>query len=177
MKIKLEFSRTRPLFQKLKADTLAKYNGLISDYILNELSPEFDNQISEKKWYVPWDSIRWGTGDRREKVPAGNRDIVDTGELLNSKFEQVLTGKYGDTWSVSWLAPHASAVRFGYTTYWGAYAPKKLAGKYIGNSMPGRDWITAALEAKPLKNYLQSRLGASAASKVNINRKPGTTYF
>jgi hypothetical protein len=170
MRLSLTFSRTRPLFQRLSAETKEKYNSLLSGYVLNVLSPEFDNQITGKKWIVPWQSLRFEKGSTAYQVPPGPRDIVDSGDLLNSKFEQVVSGRYGDIWSVSWLADHASAVRFGYTTYWGRYAPERLKGKYIGNDMPGRDWITAALEEKPLKQYLNSQLGKVGAGKVNVGK-------
>jgi hypothetical protein len=175
------FTRTRPLFQKLTDAAIARYENLLAEWVTERLSPEFDTQIMNEQYYVPWPSLRFGFGNQYQRVPAGDRNIVDTGRLLNSKVITSVQKKYGTEYGVTWTAEHASAVFNGYVTKWGQYAPEKLRGKWIRNVMPGRDWITPALEVEPLGAFLRSKVGGtntlSQLLKANISKTPTTVTY
>lgn len=112
--------------------------------ILNEYGPligfQLQQEISKEQFDWPVDTYR-KTG---QYVPKGLRDIVDTGELLNSQKPPVITGT---TLRIAWTAPYSLSV---------------LQGNYVIGSVrpyiaPPRDWITPALKEKPLLPFFAER--------------------
>ena len=86
---------------------------------------KFGDEFQDEKWQWPGDTIR-KNGKRAGVI----RDIVDTGELMNS---QQLQYKYGKTTAVfSWTAPHAGFVLSGFITS-------------KGNEYPARNWIKSGI--------------------------------
>lgn len=114
---------------------------IASEYI-DDFAIAAQNAIQERNYYVPFGSTRTVS---REKVPAGFRDIVDSGDLLDSL--EIVEGP--NSVGVTWTAPHASAVRFGYATY-------NAAGKPMNRFMPGRDFVAIAKKETPLPNKRKS---------------------
>jgi len=177
------FTRTRPLFQKLTEAAIARYENLMAEWVLERLSPEFDTQMMNEQYYVPWSSLRFGFGNSFQVVPAGDRNIVDTGRLLNSKVITSTQGRYGREYGVTWTEEHASAVFNGYFTKWGKFTPDKYKRNPIKarHFMPGRDWITPALEVEPLGAFLRSKVGGtntlSQLLKANISKTPTTVTY
>ena len=78
-------------------------------------------------------------------IKKGKRDIYDTGELIQSQSELVR----GNTITLSYAAPYASEV------FKGGYEVDR--GKEDSYTAPPRDWITPALNNKPLLPFLVER--------------------
>ena len=78
-------------------------------------------------------------------IKAGKRDIYDTGELIQSQTESVR----GNTIFISYSAPYASDV------FKGGYEVRR--GKETSYTAPPRDWMTPALNNKPLLPFLVER--------------------
>lgn len=83
-------------------------------------------------------------------VQPGLRDIVDTGELRNSRtLPQLSAGAGKRSMSIAWTAPYANKVRFG------SYHPPYTGPdgrKYTPNfpkSYGARDWIAKSLQDAP----------------------------
>lgn len=86
----------------------------------------------------------WPTPTRRKVglysgkfVPAGRRDIVDTGTLLRSQSAPQITE---NSLTIRWSAPYSGAV------LQGGFLVGTLRNAYVA---PGRDWITPVLQAEP----------------------------
>jgi hypothetical protein len=113
--------------------------------ILNEYGPLLGFQLQEE---ISKDQYDWPVDTRRKSgrlVKAGKRDIVDTGELLNS---QTPAEVEGGTLTIRWGAPYSLEVLEG------GYLVGTLRNYYVA---PGRDWITPALREKPLLPFLVER--------------------
>ena len=113
--------------------------------ILNEYGPLLGFQLQEE---ISKDQYDWPVDTRRKSgrlVKAGKRDIVDTGELLNS---QTPAEVEGGTLTIRWGAPYSLEVLEG------GDLVGTLRNYYVG---PGRDWITPALREKPLLPFLVER--------------------
>ena len=105
-----------------------------------ELDQNLDRQFSDSKWQWP------GLTRRRSGQLAGSpRDIIDTGELLDSKQgpTPVYGGRIGRRWT--WNTPYASMVKNGFVSSTGAI-------------YPARDWIMAALRELPFRQGINRRL-------------------
>jgi hypothetical protein len=139
-----------------------------SDKILEAFAPliaeEARRQLTEEKWVWPNATVRfrslfqsgtpvkskYGTGVR---INAGPRDAVDTGTLLKSQqAPQVRNGVL----SIEWTAPYAKNVQVGAynAAYYGPLARKLQPAP---GQKPARDWISAALVAKPLKPFFVTK--------------------
>jgi hypothetical protein len=113
--------------------------------ILNEYGPLIGFQLQQE---ISKDQYDWPVDTRRKSgrlVKAGKRDIVDTGELLNS---QTPAEVEGGTLTIRWGAPYSLEVLEG------GYLVGTLRNYYVA---PGRDWITPALREKPLLPFLVER--------------------
>ena len=113
--------------------------------ILNEYGPLIGVQLQQE---ISKDQYDWPVDTRRKSgrlVKAGKRDIVDTGELLNS---QTPAEVEGGTLTIRWGAPYSLEVLEG------GYLVGTLRNYYVA---PGRDWITPALREKPLLPFLVER--------------------
>jgi hypothetical protein len=116
------------IFLKVPA-ILASYGGAVA--------PMLQETIKSKAYDYPVTSVRKVGLYSGKIVPKGKRDIVDTGELLNSQTEPEIKG---NKLTIKWTAPYSKAV---------------LDGGYLVGTVrdwyeaPSRDWITPVLEAKP----------------------------
>jgi hypothetical protein len=114
--------------------------------ILQEFGPiiaeEAKRQITTEKW-------NWPGPTRRKSgqfVPAGLRDIVDTGALLGSQTApQVNSDGALSVLSIRWTEAYAADVAFQpFTTSTGAVARP-------------RNWIAASLDAQPFRPFFFKR--------------------
>lgn len=122
-----------------------------SEKILKDFGPiiaeEAKRQITTEKWDWP------GPTRRRsgQFVPAGLRDIVDTGKLLNSQSAPRVTQEGAlSVLRIEWTAAYAADVAFqSFVTATGAVAKP-------------RNWITASLDAEPFRPFFFERWRALA---------------
>lgn len=98
---------------------------------------QFGEEFQDEKWMWPRETRR-----KNGQIASVIRDIVDTGELMNS---QKLQYKYGRTTAIfSWTAPHAGYVLTGFVTG-------------LGNVYPGRNWIKSGIsKARPTRYISQA---------------------
>lgn len=133
----------------MKSFTITKWNApkLVGKIpkILKEygsvLGPQLQQEIKTKQFAYPVFTRR----KSGEEVPAGLRNIVDTGELLSSQSPPVITT---NRLRISWGASYSQAVLEG------GYLVGSVRDFYVA---PERDWITPALEAQPLLPYFVSK--------------------
>lgn len=113
--------------------------------ILNEYGPligfQLQQEISKEQYEWPVPTLR----KSGQFVPKGLRDIVDTGNLLNSQSAPEVTG---NRLRIVWTAPYSKAVLEG------GYLIGTVRNSYIARE---RDWITPALREKPLLPFLVER--------------------
>jgi hypothetical protein len=103
--------------------------------IMKEYSVHIGAQAQEE---MLTEQFYWPVDTKRKSgafIKKGERDIYDTGELIQSQSELVR----GNTISLNYGAPYA------YDVFKGE------------NNMPARDWITPALKNKPLLPFLVER--------------------
>tara|TARA_R110000868_G_scaffold104310_2_gene287328 strand:- start:259 stop:750 length:492 start_codon:yes stop_codon:yes gene_type:complete len=119
------------------------------------LYPAFKAEISAKQF--PWPNITARSGKAALKAAGGRknriynvvevespRDIVDTGAFRASQ-QRRTEGNTGTQLVYSWgnsSVPYALMIFQGYTTK-------------SGTTLPGRDWITPALEKNPLDKFFR----------------------
>jgi len=118
------------------------------------ISFQLQEEISKDQFFWPVDTFRGKSGTINPRlVPKGDRDIVDTGRLLNSQTPpQVKDGKL----TIRWTAPYSLEVLRG----------NYLVGTTVSNYVaPERDWITPALRERPLLPYLVQRWNQLAGSQ------------
>ena len=125
---------------KIDNSALKKQANKALDAYAKALDPVLDQQFKDVKW-------EWWTNAptrRRNGQLAGNpRNIIDTGELLNSKIGPTKGqgNAYIGTRRWVWNSPYAVYVRDGYMTS-------------LGNVVSGRDWIKAAMTELPFEAYV-----------------------
>ncbi len=131
-----------------------------STQILEDFAPiiaeEARRQITTVKWSWPNPTVRFrslyqgGTTVRSTRgtgvlIPAGKRDIVDTGSLLSSQQAPQISGK---SLSIRWTAPYAAEVLRG--SYPDPYfSPITRNVVPAPGDKPPRNWISAALVQQP----------------------------
>ena len=125
------------------------------EQILDDYAPllsfQLQEELSKDQFQWPVDTVRRKPGTLSPGlVPAGLRDIVDTGRLLNSQTPPEVSS---NVLTITWTAPYSKAVLLG------GYTVESSRGNYVA---PGRDWITPALRQKPLLPYLVDRWNALA---------------
>lgn len=128
---------TQTRIVRWNADKLLKRVPLILTNYGIKLTPLLQESIKAKiyDWPVP---TRRSVGVYSGRfVPAGRRDIVDTGTLLNSQSAPRITQ---NSLTISWSARYSGAVLHG------GFLVGTLRDAYIA---PGRDWITPVLRAEP----------------------------
>lgn len=122
--------------------------------ILDDYGPLISFQLQEE---ISKDQFDWPVPTRRKSgqfVPAGLRDIVDTGELLNSQTPPEITSGAGYArLKIGWTAPYSGEVLRG------GYLIGTVRNNYVA---PGRNWITPALRNKPLLPFFTQRWKALA---------------
>ena len=126
----------------IKIDTQvieSKLSTAIAAYS-KEIDQNLDHQFFDSKW--EWPRL---TRRRSGQLVGSPRNIIDTGELLNSKQgpTPVGGGKIGRRWF--WNTPYASLVKNGYISR-------------TGEVVPARDWILAALRELPFAEGIYKRL-------------------
>jgi hypothetical protein len=84
-------------------------------------------------------------------IPAGKRDIVDRGGLLNSQQTPQVSGK---SLSIRWTAPYAGLVLAGGD--YGSYVNPFGAEVNVGNRPP-RNWIEGAHRERPFLPFFVKR--------------------
>ena len=110
---------------------LAKGPRILKDYSV-VLGAQLQEEMRTEQFYWPVDTKRKSGAF----IKKGNRDIYDTGELIQSQSEVVA----GDTLTIRYSAPYALEVLTG----------EDQAG-------PARDWFTPAQDAKPLLPFVIER--------------------
>jgi hypothetical protein len=117
--------------------------------ILEDYGPRISFQLQEE---IAKDQFQWPVPTRRKSgqfVPAGLRDIVDTGQLLNSQTAPQVTDDGGlSVMTIRWTAPYSGEVLRG------GYLVGTVRNNYVA---PGRDWITPALKQQPFAPFFASR--------------------
>ena len=117
--------------------------------ILVEYGPKIAFQTQQE---ISKDQFRWPVPTRRKNgrlVPAGLRDIVDTGTLLNSQTPPLVTNEGSlSVLRIRWDAPYSGEVLRG------GYLVGTLRNNYVA---PERDWITPALREQPLLPFFRQR--------------------
>ena len=114
---------------------LAKGPRILKDYSV-VLGAQLQEEMRTEQFYWPVDTKRKSGAF----IKKGNRDIYDTGELIQSQSESVS----GDTLTIRYSAPYALEVLTG-----------------IGQAGPARDWFTPAQDAKPLLPFVIERWNKS----------------
>jgi len=141
-KVKLD---TRGLQRKLE-QILDDYGPLISFQLQQELSKDQYDWPRNRS-----DGSEIVTYRKNGQQVTTPRDIVDTGNLLNSQTDPNITsGASYVRLQINWTAKYSKAV---------------LEGNYIVGNLgegrsyiaPGRDWITPALRLQPLLPYFVQR--------------------
>lgn len=118
---------------------------------------ETKTQITSVKWDWPNGTVRkvsklmggTTTANGCKYIPAGKRDIVDTGALLDSQTEPEVT-KAGNSVSlkIAWTAPYSLVVLLGGD--YGSYVSECNGGKLVNvGNKPARNWIVGAYREKP----------------------------
>lgn len=117
--------------------------------ILEDYGPTISFQLQQE---ISTPQFPWPVTTLRksgELVPAGNRDIVDTGELLTSqKAPEVADSERGAQLQIVWTAPYSGEVLRG------GYLVGTTRTNYLA---PERDWITPALEAQDPAKFFVAR--------------------
>lgn len=117
--------------------------------ILVEFGPRMAFQTQQE---ISKDQFRWPVATRRKNgrlVPAGLRDIVDTGTLLNSQTPPEVTTQNGrSTLRIRWEAPYSGEVLRG------GYLIGTVRNNYVA---PERDWIKKAFRAQPFLPFFRER--------------------
>jgi hypothetical protein len=125
---------------------LAKLDKRV-DQILENFGPlisfQLQEEISKDQFvYTNDEGERVVTRRKNQQVVGSPRDIVDTGQLLNSQSNPEVGG---GVLTIQWRAPYSLAVlRGGYTV-------QSQRGNYTAKP---RDWITPALREQPFKPYV-----------------------
>lgn len=120
-----------------------------SAQILEDYGPRISFQLQQE---IAKDQFEWPVPTRRKSgqfIPAGLRDIVDTGQLLNSQTPpQVTSNGSLSVLSIRWTAPYSGEVLRG------GYLVGTVRNNYVA---PGRDWITPALREQPFGKFFANR--------------------
>lgn len=119
------------------ADKLLKRIPVILANYGNKVTPLLQDSIKAAIYEWPVSTRRKVGVYSGKFVPAGRRDIVDTGTLLRSQTAPQLTE---DSLTIRWTAPYSKEVLLG------GFLVGTLRNNYVA---PGRDWITPVLKAEP----------------------------
>lgn len=92
---------------------------------MRQFGQECRKQMSEDVW--AWPNI---TKRRNGSIVGTPRDVIDTGELLDSQTNPVVQGENG---YIEWTANHASAVFLGVTRRNGSSSPARNVPQRVAN--------------------------------------------
>lgn len=142
---------------------LARTTQILEDFA-PIIAEEARTQITTVKWNWPNSTLRYkslfmgGTPVTGPKgtgviIPKGDRDIVDTGRLLNSQqAPQVKANQL----SITWTAPYSGQVlRGGYPDQYRSPTTGALIGP--AGQKPPRNWIEGALQVQPFLPFFAAR--------------------
>lgn len=161
-------TRIRVTFKEWNADKLLAAAGKVLEEFAPELAEQARAEITAVKWDWPAPTLRFesllmgGTPERGGVlIPQGKRDIVDTGQLLNSQQAPVVrSSKVGYALSIEWTAPYAKNILLG------KYDPYiNPEGRKATPEQVKRNWLTSTLEAKPFMPFLVARWNAKASGQ------------
>lgn len=122
---------------------------ILSDYG-DVLGPQLQNEIAKPQF--TWPNV---TRRRNGRVVSSPRDIVDTGQFIESQTDPVVRdSNTGVEMTIGWTAPYAADIFNGvvgseFVNYSGSLKSFDQARE--------RDWITPALEAQPFDTYFVQR--------------------
>jgi len=119
----------------------ARVTQILEDYG-PQISVALQDSIANEQFDYPVDTYRRA---RRQFVPKGLRDIIDTGTLLQSQTAPVVQK---NILTIRWTAPYSKAVLEG------GYIVESKRGNYVA---PARNWITPALREKPFIPFVVNR--------------------
>lgn len=126
------------------ADKLLKRIPVILANYGNKVTPLLQDSIKATIYEWPVSTRRKVGVYSGKFVPAGRRDIVDTGTLLRSQTAPQLTE---NSLTIRWTAPYSKEVLLG------GFLVGTLRNNYVA---PGRDWITPVLKAEsPLRFFME----------------------
>lgn len=112
------------------ADKLLARAGQILEDFGPQVAFQADQEIAKEQYTWPVATQR----KNGQLVPRGLRDIVDTGQLLNSATAPaVTTSGSGSSLQIAWTAPYA------YEVLKGGYLVGTTRSNYVA---PERDWIS-----------------------------------
>lgn len=136
----------RVVIKNWNADRLLRR---VPQRILEDYGPRIafqtQQEIATKQFDWPTPTVR----KNGQVIPVGLRDIVDTGELLESQTDPEISAQSGRiSLRITWTAPYSGDVLRG------GYLIGTVRNNYIA---PSRDWITPALQAQPLKPFFVAR--------------------
>lgn len=106
-----------------------------------KVTPQLQEAIKSKAYDYPSPTLRKVGVYSGRFVPAGKRDIVDTGTLLNSQTPPEVSG---NVMRIRWTADYSGEVLRG------GYLVGTLRNNYLA---PPRDWITPVLAATPPEKF------------------------
>ena len=124
-------------FVSWNADQLLERIPQILTQYGDTVAPMLQETIKSKAYDYPVTSVRKVGLYSGKIVPKGKRDIVDTGELLNS---QTAPQVKSNQMTIAWMAPYSKQVLDG------GYLVGTMRDSYVA---PPRDWITPVLKFKP----------------------------
>lgn len=133
------------------ADRLLKRvpRRILSDYG-DVLGPQLQNEIAKPQF--KWPGV---TRRRNGQVVGSPRDIVDTGEFINSQTEPIVSDtEAGVQMMIGWTATYAADI------FNGVVGEDFISYAGVLKTFDGerkRDWITPALEAQPFDAYFVQR--------------------
>jgi len=136
------------------ADKLLARSTQILEQFAPVIAEEARQQIVSPIWEWPNPTLRFKSlyqGGERVKtkfgsavlIPAGKRDIVDRGQLLNSQQAPQVAN---NSLSIEWTAPYSGVVLRGGN--YGSYVNPAGKPTDVGDRPP-RNWIEAALRKQP----------------------------
>lgn len=122
-----------------KLDKLNKAINIAFDATIDKLDVALDDAITGEYWEWQNETLR-KNGDL---IPPGLRDIVDTGNLLDSK--TIARSSEGNQVEWSWDTDYALYVHEGVTLQ-------------SGTELPARPWTEKALETVDVKSTFETQL-------------------
>jgi len=123
-------------FKQWNADQLiARIPRILTEYG-KVVTPILQESIKSKAYDYPVPTVRKVGLFSGKQVPSGLRDIVDTGQLLNSQTAPMVSDK---ELLISWTAPYSKQVLEG------GYLVGTVRNAYMA---PARNWITPVLKFK-----------------------------
>lgn len=141
------------------ADKLLGRAGQILEDFGPQVAFQAEQELAKDQYWWPVDTLR----KSGEFVREGDRNIIDTGELMNSATAPAVTaGARGAQLRIAWTAPYAKEVQEG------GYVVGERGRSYTA---PGRDWIANTYaqllpgRERPFLPYLVQRWQSLASGK------------